>query len=65
MGKSSKKDKAPKEEAGAAEERDYDELVKGCNLISKPLASKKLTKKLYKVNLRFFTFVLLLLAALV
>eukprot|EP00729_Bicosta_minor_P017759 gene17759-8278_t len=48
MGKSSKKDK--KEDAGeaAGEERDYDELVKGVNTISKPLASKKLTKKLYK-----------------
>lgn len=54
MGKSSKKDK--KEDAGeaAGEERDYDELVKGVNTISKPLASKKLTKKLYKVSYSLF-----------
>jgi hypothetical protein len=52
MGKTPKADKKEKkvEEAGEAEERDYDVLVKGVNAIASPLASKKLTKKLYKVS---------------
>jgi hypothetical protein len=54
MGKTPKADKKDKtvEAAGASEgeERDYDVLVKGVNAIASPLASKKLTKKLYKVS---------------
>jgi len=52
MAKTPKKDKKEKkekkEENDDEGERSYDELVKGVNAISKPLASKKLTKKLYK-----------------
>ncbi len=50
VGKTKKEEEAS-EAAGAPEEEgpDYDELVKRVNAISNPLASKKLTKKIYKV----------------
>eukprot|EP00035_Acanthoeca_spectabilis_P020100 m.431150 g.431150 ORF g.431150 m.431150 type:complete len:157 (+) comp17264_c0_seq1:90-560(+) len=49
--KKSKKEKKDKGEAGAAdadEGPDYDELCSRVNVISKPLATKKLSKKLFK-----------------
>eukprot|EP00039_Didymoeca_costata_P014517 m.235264 g.235264 ORF g.235264 m.235264 type:complete len:150 (-) comp16042_c0_seq1:1519-1968(-) len=49
MGKTPKKDKKDKEkDEGEDDGRDYDTLLKGCSSISKPLAAKKLTKKIYK-----------------
>jgi len=46
--KKSKKDKKDKGEADADEGPDYKELCSRVNVISKPLAGKKLAKKLYK-----------------
>lgn len=47
-----KKEKGTKEEAGATEtvgtEKSYQELIANINPIANPLATKKLSKKLYK-----------------
>eukprot|EP00049_Salpingoeca_infusionum_P026086 m.23604 g.23604 ORF g.23604 m.23604 type:complete len:244 (-) comp8520_c0_seq1:1893-2624(-) len=51
-GKKDKKDKKRKSDVGAAaedEERSYDMLIQRVSAISKPLASKKLTKNAYKL----------------
>ncbi len=56
-GKTPKTDKAekvaapePKEDDDEKETRPYEELIQRVSKIAKPLASKKLTKKLYKVG---------------
>ncbi|XP_030638096.1 H/ACA ribonucleoprotein complex subunit 2-like protein [Chanos chanos] len=43
-----KKDKADVEEETGATERSYNELISNINPIAQPLASRKLSKKLYK-----------------
>eukprot|EP00047_Mylnosiga_fluctuans_P001716 m.221610 g.221610 ORF g.221610 m.221610 type:complete len:155 (+) comp10617_c0_seq1:644-1108(+) len=51
MGKSKKEkteEEVPKGEEAGEDEGNYDELVKRISAISNPLASKKLTKKIYK-----------------
>lgn len=52
--KESKKDKKEVKavEAGAAEEKvfDYESSLKKCTIISKPMASEKLTKKVLKAT---------------
>ncbi|XP_074640589.1 H/ACA ribonucleoprotein complex subunit 2-like protein [Tubulanus polymorphus] len=53
MGKKEKKEKRKSEGAGDGEEQtgpSYDELLKFVSVISNPLASRKLTKKLYKLT---------------
>ncbi|XP_029957353.1 H/ACA ribonucleoprotein complex subunit 2-like protein [Salarias fasciatus] len=43
-----KKEKVEAEEAAGAPEKSYQELIANLNAIAQPLASKKLSKKLYK-----------------
>ncbi|XP_075994821.1 H/ACA ribonucleoprotein complex subunit 2-like protein [Genypterus blacodes] len=43
-----KKEKVDEEEAAAGGEKSYQELICNINAIAQPLASKKLSKKLYK-----------------
>lgn len=43
-----KKEKVDGEEAADATEKSYQELIANVNPIAQPLASKKLSKKLYK-----------------
>jgi hypothetical protein len=49
--KESKKEKKEvKADAGEEKEFDYDALLKRCTVISKPMASEKLTKKVLKTT---------------
>lgn len=50
--KDSKKESKKEVKADAGEERefDYDALLKRCTVISKPMASEKLTKKVLKTT---------------
>ena len=49
MGKD-KAEKAAAKEAGGAAELSYEQKVKFCSVIAKPLADEKLAKKIYKLS---------------